>query len=94
MAKWIATALLLSLAALVRADAVAKTACAPVNLQAAGAATSRAMAERNARLKLQSAAKRENRTVQPDQIRIICRNQLLWNCTASVRAVGCPDWLF
>jgi len=91
MPRWIATALLLSLAALLPADAAAKPACAPVDLHAAGAATSRAMAERNARLKLQSAAKRENKTVQPDQIRIVCRNQLLWNCTASVRAVRCPD---
>ena len=91
MPKWIATALLLSLAALVRADAAAKPACAAVDLRAAGAATSRALAERNAVLKLQSAARRENRTVQPDQIRIVCRNQLLWNCTASVSSVGCPD---
>ena len=91
MPKWIATACLLLLAALFSPHAEAKGACAPVDLRAAGAATSRAMAERNARLKLQSAAKRENRTVQPDQIRIVCRNQLLWNCTASVRSVGCPD---
>ena len=93
MPKWIAIAFLLSLAALFRADAEAKTACAPVDLRAAGAATSRANAERNALLKLQSAAKRENRTVQPKQIRIACRNQLLWNCTATVRAVECPDQL-
>ena len=91
MPKWIATAFLLSLAALFSADAEAKAACAPVDLRAAGAATSRSMAERNASLKLQSAARRENKTVQPDQIRIVCRNQLLWNCTASVSSVGCPD---
>ena len=37
MPKWIATAFLLSLAALFSADAEAKAACAPVDLRAAGA---------------------------------------------------------
>lgn len=70
--------------------AEAKASCSPPIISAGGAATAKAMAQRNAILKIRQRALRMGGTVSPESLQVTCTENLLWNCTARAKLVDCP----